>query len=157
MTFTEVLNEIISSHKNEKMKKRILASINLKLIGCDEENRSWAEYLYKKQEKFLNPYDGVHGGIACTLADSCMGDTLCGATQALPSTTDLSVSFVRPMTGDAFVIRVDIKMIGRQLAACVCEIKDRATGKLCVQAMGKFILVKKDLLADEEASKAMQK
>lgn len=157
MSFGDAITEVLKAQENEKVKDRILGSLNIKPAECDEESRLWAEYIYKKQEKYLNPYDGVHGGIACTLVDSCMGTTLCAATQELPSTTDLQTSFLRPMTGEAFRIRVDIKMIGRQLAAANCDIFDETSGKLCAQAMGKFILVKKDILADEEASKSIRK
>ena len=56
------------------------------------------------------------------------------------------------MTADDYLIRVDIKKIGKTLAACTCEISEKESGKLCVTAMGKFIFVKKDILADGEAS-----
>lgn len=150
--FKDALMQVMDAHRSEKMKQRILGSFDLQLEGCDEDARSWAEFSYIKQEQYLNPYDGVHGGVACTLADSCMGSTLCAATQLLPSTTDISISYLNPMTADEYMIHVDIKKVGRQLAACTCEISEKNTGKLCVTAMGKFILIRKDILADQSAS-----
>ncbi len=152
MSFKEVIRQILEVQKNDNLKDRILGTLDLHIENCDEENRTWAEFTYKKREYHLNPYNGIHGGIACTIADSCMGFTLCAATQKLPSTTDISISYLEPMTADEYIIRVDVKKTGKTLAACTCEIREKETGKICVNVMGKFILVKKDILADEEAS-----
>lgn len=148
----EAIKQILDLQRNDALKERIFGTLELSVNACDEENRKWAEYLYKTKECHLNPYNGIHGGIACTIADSCMGSTLCAATQILPSTTDMSVSFLEPMNAQEYIIRVDIKQLGRRMAACTCEIRDKETGKLCVNVMGRFVLVKKDILADEESS-----
>ena len=151
-SFIEAIRQILDLQRNDAIRDRIFGTLELEVLDCDEENRQWSEFLYKKKEQHLNPYNGIHGGIACTIADSCMGSTLSAATQSLPSTTDISISYLEPMTADEYVVRVDIKKTGKRLAACTVEIKERDTDKLCVTAMGKFILVKKDILADEEAS-----
>ena len=155
MTFHEVIEEVLSAQLTGKMSGRIIADLELSLIDCDGENRLWADYLYKKKENHLNPYDGVHGGIACTIADTCMGNTICAATQSLPSTTDLSVSYLKPMNADSFRIHVEIRKTGKQLVAANCSIYELESGRLCVDSMSKYILVKKDILADEEASSRM--
>lgn len=152
ISFREAIEHILDLQGNDTLKSRIFGSLELEVLACDEENRIWSEFIYRKKEQHLNPYNGIHGGIACTIADSCMGSTLCALTQNLPSTTDMSVSYLEPMTADEFVVRVDIKKTGKRLAACTCEIKEKDTDKLCVSVMGKFILVKKDILADEESS-----
>lgn len=151
-SFREALSQVLKVQRSEAIKNRIFGTLDLQVADCDEENRTWSEFLYKKQEYHLNPYNGIHGGIACTIADSCMGSTLSASLQKLPSTTDISVSFLEPMTAEEYLIRVDIKKAGKTLAACTCEIKEKDTGKLCVTVMGKFIIVKKDILAAEEAS-----
>ena len=136
VSFREALAQVIETQRKEALKERIFGSLDLQIEAVDEEERKWAEFSYKKKERFLNPYNGLHGGIACTIADSCMGSTLCAATQSLPSTTDISVSFLEPITA----------------AASTCEIREKESGKLCVTVMGRFIFAKKDILADEEAS-----
>ena len=157
MTYREVLEEITAAHHSEKVAGRILDVLDLKILDCDEENRAWVDYYYKKQEQFLNPYNGIHGGVACVLADSCMGNSICGATQTLPSTTDMSVSYLRPMTAEEYRIHVEIRKVGKSLAAARCSIFEYGTDMLCVDAMAKFILVKKDILADEESSRKIMK
>ena len=152
ISFREALAQVINTQRNEALKERIFGSLDLQIERVDEENRKWTELSYRKQECHLNPYNGIHGGIACTIADSCMGSTLCAVTQCLPSTTDISISYLEPMTAEEYLIRVDIKKIGKTLGACTCEIREKESGKLCVTVMGKFIFVKKDILADEEAS-----
>ena len=152
VSFREALAQVIETQRKEALKERIFGSLDLQIEAVDEEERKWAEFSYKKKERFLNPYNGLHGGIACTIADSCMGSTLCAATQSLPSTTDISVSFLEPITAEEYLIRVDIKKVGRTLAASTCEIREKESGKLCVTVMGRFIFAKKDILADEEAS-----
>lgn len=151
-TFREALDQVLKVQQSDAIKNRIFGTLDLQVADCDEENRRWSEFTYKKREQHLNPYNGIHGGIACTIADSCMGSTLSASLQQLPSTTDMSVSFLEPMTAEEYQIRVDIKKTGRTLAACSCEIKEKDTGKLCVSVMGRFIMVKKDILAVEEAS-----
>jgi len=155
MSFKEAIGQILEVQNSDRLKDRVLGTLNLQIENCDEDNREWAEFTYAKKECHLNPYNGIHGGIACTIADSCMGFTLCAATQKLPSTTDISISYLEPMTADEYIIRVDIKKTGKTLAASTCEIRERETGKICINAMGKFILVKKDILADEEASRLL--
>ena len=152
ISLREALEQVLDTQNGEVLKNRINATLSLIVAGCDEENSEWVDFLYRSQELHLNPYNGVHGGIACTLADTCMGMTLCAATQALPSTTDMSVSYLNPMPAGEYIIRVYIKKIGKQLAAATCEIRSLESGKLCVTSMGKYTLVRKDILADERAS-----
>ena len=146
-TFKGRIEEILALEQSEKLKNRIFGRLNLQVIECDEEKRLWADYYYESKEEFLNPYDGVHGGAACAMADSCMGTTICASAGELPSTTDISISYLRPMMGKGYRIHCEIKKTGKTLVACACEISDMETNALCVTVMGKFILVKKDILA----------
>lgn len=156
ISFKESINQVLNVQMTDLMKKRILATLGLEVADCDEEKRAWAQYIYRSQELHLNPYDGVHGGIACTIADSCMGTTICAATQTLPSTTDISASFLSPMPKGEYLVRVEIKKTGKQLASATCEIKSLASGGLCVIATGRFVLVRKDILADDNASELLK-
>ena len=156
MTFKEVLEHAIEAHKSERLKNRIIADLDLKIIDCDEEKREWADYYYEAQEKYYNPYDGIHGGVACVIADTCMGQTIAAATQTLPSTTDMSISYHRPMNGRAYRIHVELKKTGKQLVSTGCEVFDYDTGKLCVSLMAKYIFVKKSLVGEEEAARLLK-
>ena len=155
-TFSECIQKVLDAQRTEKSQNRINNILNLQPVSCDEENRAWADYTYEKQEMFLNPYDGVHGGIACVLADTCMGMTVCASTQIPPSTTDLQISYLNPMQGDTYRIHAVITKVGKQLAGTTCEIWDNDSGKLCVTAMAKYTLIRKNILADESASRLMK-
>lgn len=142
LTYKELLEEALDNQrKSETQKARMNASLELHVLDCDEEKRSWVDYSYELKECHLNPYGGIHGGVACALADTCGGVAIAMACGRMPSTTDLSCSYIRPMLGKSFRIRVDITQIGNKLAACNCSIYDRDGDKLCVTCMLKYILL----------------
>jgi uncharacterized protein (TIGR00369 family) len=77
----------------------------------------------------------VHGGIAATILDSCMG---CAVHTTLPAgvgyvTTDLQVRYIRPMTHATGRVLAEGKIIhaGRRTAT--------AEGRLIVEADGSLI------------------
>lgn len=142
MSFKEALEAALNSQRsNEIQKRRMNASLDLHVLDCDEENKSWAEYSYELKECHLNPYDGIHGGVICALADTCGGVAIAVVSGRMPSTTDLSCSYLRPMNGNSFRIRVDLNQIGNRLAGCSCSVYEQESGKLCVTCMLKYILL----------------
>ena len=156
MPYKEALEAVLEVQQSEKLKNRVFGSLKLQVIDCDNEKKSWADFRYEAQEQYLNPYDGVHGGMSCVIGDSCMGTAICAACAGLPSTTDMSVSYHSPMPVSNYRIHVEIKKIGAQLAGTTCDIFDENSGKLCVSLMAKYILVRKDILADKKASEMMR-
>lgn len=146
MTFKEKVEETLASHENNGAKKRIIADLHIKVGKCDDEACSWADFKYKKQEKYFNPYGSIHGGIACVIADTCMGTAIYAATGIFPSTSDMSLSYLSPMAGDEFGIHVKILHIGSHLVSASCEISDQDDGKLCVCVMARFYLVRENIL-----------
>ena len=156
MPYKEALQQVLEVQQSEKLKNRVFGSLNIKVIDCDEEERKWADFRYEAQEQYLNPYDGVHGGMSCVIGDSCMGTAICAATAGLPSTTDMSVSYYNPMPISTYRIHVEIKKEGKQLVGTVCDIIDEKTGILCVSLMAKYIIVAKNILADKSAADLMR-
>lgn len=127
-------------YSQEVMKNRLNVRLDLKVLDCDKETESWSEFLFEPREEFLNPYGGVHGGIGCTLLDTCGGLSVHAASRKAPSTTDMSVSYVHPMIGKAFRIRIDITLQGHRLYGVSGSIYDAETGVLCLNGIAKFIL-----------------
>lgn len=87
-----------------------------------------AEWMY-------NPIGSVHGGVAATILDSCMG---CAVHTLLPpgvgyTTSDLQIRYSRGMTVDTGRVLAEGKVVhaGRRLAT--------AEGRLTVQESGKLI------------------
>lgn len=126
---------------SELQKNRMNAGLDLQVLDCDEVNSSWADYTYEKKEEHLNPYDGIHGGVICALADTCAGVTIAVVSGRMPSTTELSCSYLRPMNGTSYRIHVELNQLGNQLAGSTCSIVDLTTGKLCATCMLRYVLL----------------
>ncbi len=141
-SFREALEAVVRGQQsNEELRKRMNASLDLHVLDCDEEHKSWADYSYDLKECHLNPYDGIHGGVICALADTCGGLAIAAASGRMPSTTDLSCSYLHPMNGNSFRVHVDLNQIGNRLAGCSCSVFDRESGELCVTSMLKYVLL----------------
>jgi uncharacterized protein (TIGR00369 family) len=89
------------------------------------------------QDIHLNPAGSVHGGLAATMLDSCMGlaiqSTLPKGTGS--TTLEFKVSFVRPITPETGPITAVGTVIssGRRIGTAEGRITDR-TGRLLVHA-----------------------
>jgi uncharacterized protein (TIGR00369 family) len=83
----------------------------------------------------LNPAGTVHGGLAATLLDSCMGLAIQSTLQkGFGSTTlEFKISFVRPITPDTGLIRAEgiVLNCGNRVGTAEGRITD-AQGKLLV-------------------------
>jgi uncharacterized protein (TIGR00369 family) len=81
----------------------------------------------------LNPAGTVHGGLAATLLDSCMGLAIWSATDAgFGSTTlEFKISLVRPITPDTGEIKAEgiVINVGRRIGTAEGRLTDR-TGRL---------------------------
>jgi uncharacterized protein (TIGR00369 family) len=86
-------------------------------------------------ERHLNPAGTVHGGLAATMLDSCMGLAIQSALEkGVGSTTlEFKVSFLRPITADTGSIRAEGKVIsrGRRVGTAEGHLTD-AKGRLLV-------------------------
>lgn len=120
---------------------RLNEMLGLKIKDCSRKE-SFAEFIYDVSEWALNPYDGVHGGIICSLFDTTMGIGSVALTERFVTTTDISVSFVKPMTGKQYSIQLQYNHIGKNMARCTGRAIDTETGIVCATAMGSFMLLK---------------
>ena len=133
----EALLKYMSS--SERVSKRMNGSLGLSVLGVSEDTLS-TDFGYEAKECHLNPYDGVHGGVACTLLDTCGGTCVLADACKLPTTTDLSTSFIRPMSGHSFRIHIEFQLRGHHLYGVTGSIYDMETGRLCVSSMMKYML-----------------
>lgn len=118
--------------------QRLNALLDLKLLDCSREEM-WAEYEFEAKEWCRNPYGGVHGGIICSIIDTGMGFTCATYSNKYVSTTDLSVSYLKPMMGTKFMVRVELTQAGSRMIRCLAKVTDAETGILCATGMGSFI------------------
>src|SRR5215472_2442652 len=78
-----------------------------------EVHEGHAVFAVEPAEWMYNPIGSVHGGIAATLLDSCMG---CAIHTTLPAgvgytTLEIKVNFVRPILGNTGMLRAEGKII----------------------------------------------
>lgn len=118
--------------------QRVNHMLGLSLTDCSREER-YVECEFTSQDWMKNPYDGVHGGIISSVADTCMGLGAVAFSQHYITTTDLSVSFLKAMMGDSYLVRVEYTQVGKRMIRCMAKITDKKTGALCVTAMGSFM------------------
>jgi uncharacterized protein (TIGR00369 family) len=100
-----------------------------------EVERGRAVFAVEPAEWMYNPIGSVHGGVAATLLDSCMG---CAVHSTLPAgvgwtTGDLQVRYIRGMSADTGRVLAEGTVIhsGTRTAA--------AEGRLFVESDGKLI------------------
>jgi uncharacterized protein (TIGR00369 family) len=88
-------------------------------------------------DRLLNPHGTVHGGLAATMLDSCMGLSIMTLLdKGVGSTTlEFKISFVRAITPDTGEIRAEGKVVspGRRVGTAEGRVID-ANGRLLAHA-----------------------
>ena len=141
MKDTEFAKELESVLRSSDLQpERFNARLGLELLDCSREE-GWAEYLFEVSEWCKNPSGGVHGGVICSLFDTATGMGAVALTEMNVTTTDLSVSFLKPFTGDAFIFHIDYTNVGRRMVRGVGKAFDRVSGRLCATSMGSFMVI----------------
>lgn len=108
-------------------------------LGYDivEAERGRVVITAEPRETHLNPAGTVHGGLAATMLDSCMGLAVHSMLdKGIGSTTlEFKISFVRPVTPETGVIRAEGVVInqGRRIGTAEGRVTDRQ-GRLLVHA-----------------------
>lgn len=110
------------------------------LLGMEviEVSEGRAVFALTPAEWMFNPIGSVHGGIAATLLDSCMG---CAVHTTLPAvtgytTSDLQVRYLRSMSASTGRVLAEGTVIhsGRRQATAAGRITTAATGKVLATA-----------------------
>lgn len=114
--------------------------IDLKLVDCSREEQ-WIEYEFEPEEWCLNPSGGVHGGIISSVFDIATGMGGVAFTKQGVTTTDLSISFLRPMIGEKFLFHIDYTSIGKTMVRGNGRAIDPKTGKVLATALITFVII----------------
>jgi uncharacterized protein (TIGR00369 family) len=118
------------------------------LLGMSlvEVQQGRAVFAVEPTEWMYNPIGSVHGGIAATLLDSCMG---CAIHSTLPAgvgytTSDLQIRYARGMTVDTGRVLAEGTVVhaGRRLATAEGRLTEEATGKLIAHATTACIVIR---------------
>jgi uncharacterized protein (TIGR00369 family) len=117
------------------------------LLGMSlvEVQEGRAVFAVEPAEWMYNPIGSVHGGIAATLLDSCMG---CAIHSTLAAgvgyaTSDLQIRYARGMTVETGRVLAEGNVVhaGRRLATAEGRLTVEATGKLIAHATTACILI----------------
>lgn len=135
--FAKEIEEVLVWNKEQP--RRLLAWLDMKLVDCSKEE-NFAEFSFDSVEWGLNPYGGIHGGIICSLFDTSIGVGAVAYTQKNVSTTDITVSYLKPMTGPRYIFRAEYSQIGRRMARAIGKAIDPETGVVCATAMASFVM-----------------
>jgi uncharacterized protein (TIGR00369 family) len=118
------------------------------LLGMtlEEVSAGRAVFALEPAEWMYNPIGSVHGGVAATILDSCMG---CAVHTLLPagvgySTSDLQIRYVRGMSSETSRVRAEGTVIhaGRRLATAEGRLVEEATGKLIASGTSGCIVLR---------------
>ncbi len=135
-TFAAEIEDIIVQNQNQT--ERYNSRLGLKLLCCDVEQKT-VDYIFETGEWCLNPYGGIHGGVICSLFDTGMGIGAVAISQKMVSTADISVSYLKPMTGKRYRFSAEYTHIGKRMIRCMGRAVDAETGQLCATAMASFV------------------
>lgn len=141
-TFEQQLKLVME--RSTKEPERMNASLKLSLLESSADGKEGlgeAVFGYTVNPAHLNPYGGIHGGIVAALLDTCMGTAIAARTDHFVITTDLSISYVKALTGSRYTIHVAFTHLGRRLASVTGKIVNVDTNDICATGMGTFMLL----------------
>lgn len=112
--------------------------IEPKVVSCDLEKHT-ALIRYEKKEWEKNHRGEMHGGATAVMFDVAMGMTISAfAGGENVTTTDISVSYIRPFFGDRFDFEVGVLHIGKTMIRVRAIARDTETGKEMASAIANY-------------------
>ena len=125
----------------QRLTGRIQGTIDVTCVKVTLEPVYSLDLVYRPEEMHRNTYNDVHGGITAMMADTMMGYGAAALLGRYVTTTDLSVSYLARMSGDAFNMHIDYNHIGKRLLNATCRFTNPETGKVCAVAQGTFYIL----------------
>lgn len=115
--------------------------LNMSLRQVD---RGLVVFVCTPDESVYNPIGLVHGGLACTLADSALGSAVQTTLEAGVAYTsiDITVNYLRPVTLDSGTLVATGRVVkpGRRVAAASAEVHD-GHGRLVATATSNCLVI----------------
>lgn len=135
--FERDIRSYLEQYKEQE--NRICSMLGLELLECSVEEQ-YADFVLTSQDWMLNPYNGIHGGIICSAFDTCIGTGALSLRKDFISTTDITISYLRPMTGAKYRFHCEYTQVGGRLIRSVAKAYDMETGVLCATCMSSFVV-----------------
>ena len=114
--------------------------IDPQFVDCDPENMS-CRVRYKKFKWEDNGRGEVHGGVISAMMDTTMGINAIALTTDSVSTSDMTISFLRPFTGKSFIVESEAVQVGSRVIRLMAKAYDEDTGKCLAMSTGSFMHV----------------
>ncbi|MCQ2545699.1 MAG: PaaI family thioesterase [Clostridia bacterium] len=114
--------------------------IDPEFVDCDTEKKS-VRVRYKKFKWEDNGRGEVHGGVISAMMDTTMGINAIALTEGSVSTSDMTISFLKPFRGKAFIIESEAVQVGERVIRLIAKAFDEDTGKCLAMSTGSFMHV----------------
>lgn len=114
--------------------------IDPQFVDCDPDKMS-CRVRYKKFKWEDNGRGEVHGGVISAMMDTTMGINAIALTSKSVSTSDMTISFLRPFTGKSFIVESEAVQVGSRVIRCMAKAYDEETGKCLAMSTGSFMHV----------------
>ena len=108
------------------------------VVRCDYEKHT-VLIRYEKKDWEKNHRGEMHGGATATMFDVAMGMSVSAfAGGENVTTTDITVSYIRPFFGDSFDFEVEVLHIGKTMIRVRAIARDTETGKEMASAIANY-------------------
>lgn len=114
--------------------------IDPQFVDCDSDRMS-CRVRYKKFKWEDNGRGEVHGGVISAMMDTTMGINAIALTSKSVSTSDMTISFLRPFTGKSFIVESEAVQVGSRVIRLMAKAYDEETGKCLAMSTGSFMHV----------------
>ena len=114
--------------------------IDPQFVDCDPDRMS-CRVRYKKFKWEDNGRGEVHGGVISAMMDTTMGINAIALTSKSVSTSDMTISFLRPFTGKSFIVESEAVQVGSRVIRLMAKAYDQETGKCLAMSTGSFMHV----------------
>lgn len=94
-------------------------------------------------EKLLNPYRGLHGGVAFTMADSGMGGALVSMLEKGEQCATIEASIVYFRSVESGILTCETKVIHKSRKVATLESEIRQDGQLIAKAIGTWSIFRR--------------
>ena len=117
--------------------------IDPQFVECDPEKMT-CKVRYKKFKWEDNGRGEVHGGVISAMMDTTMGINAIALTDGSVSTSDMTISFLKPFRGKSFIVESEAVQVGSRVIRLIAKAYDEDTGMCLAMSTGCFMHVDYD-------------
>ena len=123
--------------------------IDPQFVSCDPEKMT-CKVRYKKFKWEDNGRGEVHGGVISAIMDTTMGINAIALTEGSVSTSDMTISFLKPFRGKSVIVESEAVQVGSRVIRLIAKAYDEDTGSYLAVSTGSFMHVNYEQAADKK-------